>query len=177
MAIFKKLKRIGSGGFGAVFTCTKNNKRTLYAFKELQANADSDAVKRFITEVRILSILDHPNIIKVIGKRLNAAPYFYAMPLYQQSLEDELPSLVGNEDRISLLFDGILDAVEYAHSQGVLHRDLKPLNVLLNMTWIPWYLISDWVVILDSESTRRTYTGQFMEAITILPNNVMTPST
>ena len=105
------------------FRCTKDGKKTLYAFKELQAHVDSDAVKRFITEVRILSILDHPNIVRVIGKRLNSPPYFYVMPLYRGSLEEELPFLKGHETRISTIFTSILDAVEYAHLQGVLHRD------------------------------------------------------
>ena len=51
-------------------------------------------------EVRILSSLDHPNVVKVVGKRLDGASYWYAMPLYTKSLRDEVPSLSGRERRV-----------------------------------------------------------------------------
>ena len=55
---------IGSGGFGEVFLCTSKTDGQLFAKKKLQSGVDSVDVSRFIREVRILSSLDHPNVIK-----------------------------------------------------------------------------------------------------------------
>src|ERR1035437_4115221 len=132
MATWTKKTKIGDGGFGVVYSCNRDGDSVLYALKELQAGSPPEAVERFITEVRILSSLDHPTIVKVHGKRLNSAPQFYVMPLYNRSLDGDLATLAGNETRIQPIFSAILNGVEYAHAQGVIHRDLKPLNVLMN---------------------------------------------
>lgn len=79
----------------------------------------------------MLSELDHPNIVSVIGKRLDSAPYFFVMPRYDCSLEDVLAEMPGDEDRLKRIFGAVLDGIEYAHSEGVLHRDLKPANILI----------------------------------------------
>lgn len=88
MAQFYDVRRLGSGGFGEVWACTSGGVR--YAKKKLTA-IDEDSVARFQREVRILSKLDHPNIVKVVAKRLQTSPYWYVMPLYRRSLESELP--------------------------------------------------------------------------------------
>ena len=162
MATWKRKTKIGDGGFGVVYSCSQDGDSTLYALKELQAGSPPEAVDRFITEVRILSSLDHPNIVKVYGKRLNSTPQFYVMPLYKRSLDSDLATLTGNETRILPIFCAILDGVEYAHAQGVLHRDLKPLNVLMNSECD--VVVSDFGLgrIIDSDSTRKTFTGQSM---------------
>ena len=162
MAKYIDIKNIGSGGFGEVWQCERDADSHIFAKKKLKSGIDDDGVKRFIREVRILSSLDHPNIVKVIGKRLSNDPYFYIMPLYSTSLKKELPSLVGNETRVKLIFSAIIDGIEYAHSEGVIHRDLKPENVLLNSDTD--VVLTDFGLgrILDSESTRHTVTGYGM---------------
>ena len=159
MASFVDHHLLGTGGFGEVWQCKRDGDGKTFAKKKLRDHTDPESVRRFSREVRILSTLDHPNIVRVIATRLNSAPYFYVMPLYQSSLQALLASLVGDEDRIQLIFERILDAVEYSHAQGVIHRDLKPQNVLMN---------SDTDVVLsdfglgrqfDSQSTRQTLTG------------------
>jgi serine/threonine protein kinase len=159
MAQFNDIRRLGSGGFGEVWTCTSNEVR--YAKKKLTAT-DEDSVARFQREVRILSKLDHPNIVKVVAKRLQTSPYWYVMPLYRRSLEAELPALVADEERIKKIFGSILDGVEYAHGEGIIHRDLKPDNVLMNND--DDVVVSDFGLgrILDAESTRRTQSGERM---------------
>jgi eukaryotic-like serine/threonine-protein kinase len=95
-------------------------------------DTDEEVVKRFEREVRIQSKLDHPNIVKVLDKKLTDDARFYVMPLYRGSLVDEFPDIVGYEERLSRIYSSILDAIEHAHTQGAIHRDLKPENVLLN---------------------------------------------
>lgn len=151
-------RKIGSGGFGEVWQCEREEDGTQHAKKKLTV-ADTDAVARFLKEVRILASLNHPNVVRVIGKRLETPPYWYVMPLYDHSLRSELPALIGDDRRIHQVFTTILGAVEYAHSEGIIHRDLKPENVLMNDDTD--LVVSDFGLgrALDSESTRTTVTG------------------
>jgi serine/threonine protein kinase len=162
MAKYIDIKNIGSGGFGEVWQCERDADKHIFAKKKLKPGTDDEGIRRFIREVRILSSLYHPNIVKVIGKRLSNDPYFYIMPLYSTSLKKELPSLIGNDTRIKPIFSAIIDGIEYAHSEGVIHRDLKPENVLLNSDTD--VVVTDFGLsrILDSESTRHTVTGYGM---------------
>jgi serine/threonine protein kinase len=158
MAAYKDIRKIGSGGFGEVWECKRIEDSQHFAKKELKTY-DAEAIKRFAREVRILSSLDHPNIIKIIGKRLQNPPFFYVSPLYQQSLFMAIPDLNQNGDRIYKIFLSVLNGIEYAHSQGVIHRDLKPENVLLNND--DDIVISDFGLgrEFDSPSSRQTQIG------------------
>jgi eukaryotic-like serine/threonine-protein kinase len=107
----------------------------------------------------MLSKLDHPRIMKVIGSRLSTQPLWYVMPLYKRSLVQEFPGIVGDEGRIRAIFGAILEGMQYAHEQGIVHRDLKPGNILLNSD--DDVVVSDFGLgrVLDSLSTRATVTG------------------
>jgi serine/threonine protein kinase len=165
MAKYQNISLIGNGGFGEVYLSKRDSDGQVFAKKILYQYADDEALRRFMREVRILSTLDHPNIVRVVSKRLINAPYFYIMPLYKHSLRAELPALIGDENRIYSIFLALLSALEYAHSQGVLHRDLKPENVLMNSDTD--IVISDFGLgrIIDSESTRQTLTGFSMGTV------------
>lgn len=158
MTIFRDTNSIGSGGFGEVCISVRESDGERFAKKRL-INTDADAVERFAREVRLLSSLDHPNIVKVIAKRLQSDPYFYIMPLYASSLDKLIRNLAGNAPRIESIFSRILAGTAYAHEQGVIHRDLKPQNVLL--TSDTDVVVSDFGLgrQLDSASTRQTMTG------------------
>jgi len=125
----------------------------------LHADADKDSITRFQKEVRILASLDHPNILRVITKRLQAPPFFYVMPLYESTLRQKLPDITKNKSQIVPVFTAILEGVQYAHKEGVIHRDLKPENVLINSDID--IVVSDFGLgrRIDIESTRLTRTG------------------
>ena len=155
---YKKLRKLGSGGFGEVWLAERTSDRRPFAIKYLLDN-DEDSIERFKREVRCLSQLDHPNIVRIVSKGLLTPPYWYAMESYKRSLFEELPGIVGDHDRIFKVFRPILDAIRYAHSEGIIHRDLKPENVLLNSD--SDIVVSDFGLgrVLDSKSTRKTATG------------------
>ena len=159
MAQFVDQGKIGSGGFGEVVRCRRDSDGRFFAKKQLQPGVDLDGVKRFAREVRILSSLDHPNIVRVVARRLETPPYFCVMPLYSRSLRAELPSLVGDQGRIDQIFSSVLDGMEYAHQQGVIHRDLKPENILLNSD--ADVVIADFGLgrVVDADSSRMTQSG------------------
>jgi eukaryotic-like serine/threonine-protein kinase len=153
---------IGSGGFGEVWRCLRDTDNQCFAKKRLAADAGQAETDRFLREVRILSKLDHPNVVRVVATHLDKAPYWYVMPLYGGTLEARLPELRGDERRVRSVFLAILNAVEYAHSEGVIHRDLKCANVLMNSDTD--IAVSDFGLgrIIDSASTRQTSTGYGM---------------
>ncbi len=159
MARFERESRIGSGGFGEVWRCRRVGDNQLYAQKRLKDGADPADVSRFSREVRLLKSMNHPNIVKVIAMRLRAEPYYYVMPLYAHSLHDELASIRGDDSRIDTVFGQVLDAMEYAHAQGCLHRDLKLENILMNDDTD--VVVSDFGLgrNVDAESIRQTMTG------------------
>lgn len=161
MAKYKNLRKIGSGGFGEVWKCKRVQDGHVFAKKVLRTK-DPEAIRRFAREVRILSSLDHPNIVKIRGKRLETPPYFYIMPFYKSSLSDEIPNLSNDEERIIKIFSSILDGIEHAHLQGVIHRDLKPENILMNND--DDIVISDFGLgrQFDAISTRQTLTGDVL---------------
>ncbi|OMD34808.1 serine/threonine-protein kinase [Paenibacillus odorifer] len=137
MAIWSTDERIGEpGGFGEVYKSRRQTMKGVYdeevfAKKKLVDLSES-AVKRFQREVRISKRLNHPRVVKVIASHLSDEPFFYIMPCYKMSMYKMLPKIKGNVKRINIIINGILDGVEYLHSEGVYHRDLKPANILLN---------------------------------------------
>ena len=137
LRIFKK-SSVGAGGQGTVFEAEIEGTGTKVAIKELQVPAtgviDENASKRFLREVRCQSMLTHPNIVKIIAQNHNDTPPWYAMPWAESTLQSKIegaPSAKLPEVEVLEIFTQILDAIEYAHSEGVLHRDLKPANILI----------------------------------------------
>lgn len=156
---YKDLFIRGRGGNGVVRICERASDKARFARKTLLDGVNPKAVTRFREEVRILSKLDHPNIVKVIDSQLVSDPHWFVMPLYRTSLLDEINSVIGNQRRISQIFSAILDGVEYAHDRHVIHRDLKPHNVLMNSD--EDVVVSDFGIgrLMDSQGDRHTRTG------------------
>lgn len=158
MARYIDIEKIDSGGFGIVKKCKRDTDGKIFAKKKLHSQ-DQDSIDRFAREVRIISSLDHPNVVDVIAKKLEDKTSWYVMPLYSHSLRKKISELPGDDDRIQLIFSSILDGVEYAHSQGVMHRDLKPENVLMNND--SDIVISDFGLgrNVDAVTSRKTESG------------------
>jgi serine/threonine protein kinase len=162
VAEYRNKSKVGTGGFADVWYCERTPDGAVFAKKVLFTSATPQMIERFQQEVRILAKLDHPNIIKVTDSQLATPPFWYVMPRYQVSLRDELPRVIGNEARVQKVFGAVLDAVEYAHKEGVIHRDLKPHNVMMNGD--DDVVVTDFGIgrVLDAEGDRFTLTGQRM---------------
>jgi serine/threonine protein kinase/tetratricopeptide (TPR) repeat protein len=135
-------REVGHGGMGTVYEARRADGEFQHrvAIKLIRGGTDRDFVlKRFRNERQILAALDHPNIGRLLGGGTteNGNPYFVmeyieGQPLYQYADRN----LLSIHDRLRL-FTQICDAVHYAHEKLVIHRDLKPTNILVSATGMP----------------------------------------
>ncbi|MDI9977353.1 protein kinase [Rhodococcus sp. IEGM 1307] len=132
---FGNAQEIGRGGFGVVYRCVQNELDRTVAVKILTADLDAENRARFFREQRAMARLTgHPNIVTVlqVGSTDNGRPYI-VMPYHPQgSLEARIrrqgPLALNEALRLGVKIAG---AVESAHRLGILHRDIKPGNILL----------------------------------------------
>lgn len=133
---FYVLSVLGMGGMSVVYKAKNLENKRIIAVKTLrmQALADDMAIKRFKREAQTLTYLNHPNIIRIydFGNSRKGQPFFVMEFLTGKSLSQILKEDdVLTPDRALRIFYKVLDAVEQAHGQGLIHRDLKPGNIML----------------------------------------------
>ena len=129
------IEELGSGGMGSVFLAERadDEYRRRVALKLIRGFPDPASLERLRAERQILADLNHPNIAAMIdggttddGQPYLVMEYIEGVPL-DQWCKEQRPSL----EKRTALFRLICDAVQYAHRNLVIHRDLKPNNVLV----------------------------------------------
>jgi len=133
---YKVLRRIGEGGFGEVFEAAQEHPvRRVVALKVIRPGMDSrEVISRFEAERQALALMDHPHIARVFdaGATTDGRPYFV-----MERVEGESIVAYCDRHRLSIrarlgVFEQVCQAVQHAHSKGVIHRDLKPGNILVS---------------------------------------------
>jgi serine/threonine protein kinase/WD40 repeat protein len=134
---YRLMEQIGEGGFGLVFVAEQQAPvRRKVALKVIKPGMDTrDVIARFEAERQALALMDHPNIAKVLdaGATESGRPYFVmelvkGIPLTDYCDRNQLTP----RERLGL-FVGVCQAVQHAHTKGVIHRDLKPSNILVTL--------------------------------------------
>ncbi len=142
---YEILEQIGCGGMGVIYRARQRHSRRIVAVKRvLSYRADSHgALQRFRREAQAVASLDHPNILPIyeVSESEDGLPFFSMKLAEKGSLREHLASLRDEPRKCVQLMAKVARAVEYAHSRGVLHRDIKPGNILLNDRGEP--LVSD----------------------------------
>jgi serine/threonine protein kinase len=149
---------LGEGGMGAVYEGIRDDDqfRQRVAIKVLRLGARSESVvRRFLQERRILAELDHPNIARLFdgGTAADGSPYIVmeridGEPLIQYAKSRNLTI----RQRLEL-FRQVANAVQYAHQKLIVHRDIKPGNILVNSNGVPKLLDFGIAKLLDNEET------------------------
>lgn len=128
---YKILEQIGSGGMGVIYKALQPSLSRAVAIKMLH-NVRHDR-RRFQMEAEAAARLDHPNIVTILDVGEHEGNPYFTMPFIDG---DDLSKIVQREKlaprRASKIAATIADAVHYAHQRGILHRDLKPGNILLD---------------------------------------------
>jgi len=132
---YETLSVLGSGGMAVVYKARDPAADRLVALKVLALRLATDAefVARFEREVKATSALSHPNIVASFGAGSDNGRPYLAMEYVEGETLGELLERQGplSERRALELAHALAGALGYAHSQGVIHRDVKPDNVLL----------------------------------------------
>ena len=165
---FKILEVLGEGGMGIVYLAEQREPvRRRVALKVIKPGMDSKAViARFEAERQALAMMDHPNIAKIFdaGTTPDGRPYFVMEHVKGEPITTYADRhLLTTKERLEL-FIQVCQAVQHAHSKTVIHRDIKPTNVLVAVTGdAPTPKVIDFGVAKATEhvlTTQTLYTQQ-----------------
>jgi eukaryotic-like serine/threonine-protein kinase len=140
---YRTLGVLGTGGMGVVERAEDLDIGRAVAIKRLLPEASHDlGVARFVSEIRIVGSLDHPNVVPIHDVGVDAdGRYFFVMKYVEgQTLADIIDRLAAGDlaahafwsfERRAELMIAVLQALDYAHERGIIHRDIKPENIMV----------------------------------------------
>jgi eukaryotic-like serine/threonine-protein kinase len=165
---------IGEGGMGVVYQAEQENPRRTVALKVIRPGIESqETLRRFQYEGQILAWLQHPGIAQIheagtADTGLGPQPFFAMEYIEGQGLTKYAEEhRLGIRERLELMTK-VCDAVHHAHQKGVIHRDLKPGNILVNASGQPKILDFGVARATDSDikaTTIQTAVGQLVGTI------------
>jgi predicted Ser/Thr protein kinase len=168
---------IGRGGMGVVYLATQTFPERKVALKVLSPDLASDPAfrERFVRESNAAASTEHPNIVPIYGAGESDGELYLAMRYVEGT---DLRSLLEREgplvpERAARICADIADALEAAHERGLIHRDVKPGNVLIDARDHA-YLTDFGLIRRTKVDTGITKTGQFMGTIDyVAPEQIM----
>lgn len=159
---------IAEGGMGEVYLAQDEQLKRKVALKLIKGHATRDILRRFHSERQILANLRHPNIAQLYeaGATVNGLPYFVMEYVEGRPINDYV-----SEQNLSLndrlrLFRTVCSAVSYAHQNLVIHRDLKPGNILVTPDGEPKLLDFGIAKLLQTDTPQEDATATMFRALT-----------
>ncbi|NLW18679.1 MAG: SUMF1/EgtB/PvdO family nonheme iron enzyme [Candidatus Cloacimonetes bacterium] len=163
LGIFTIIRQIGAGGMSEVYLVRDNLDR-LFALKTMSSKRSYDPSfrQRFEQEARIMASLSHPNIVQLHSYFEEEGRFCLVMEYVEGGSLRELSRKIGPipEKRALNILKQIAEALSYAHSKGIIHRDVKPSNILLDAN--DNVKVMDFGIARMTESPGLTKTGSQM---------------
>ncbi len=164
--------KLGQGAFGVVYRAHDPAMQRDVAIKMLNANAlkSQKYLDRFLREARVVGQMLHGNIVPVyqLGQ-LGADHYIVSAFIPGRPLADAIPEKGMDPAAAVRLVVQLLEALAYAHERGVLHRDVKPANAMLDDKGTLYLMDFGLAGLLDQEGTRMTQDGTVMGTPAYMP--------
>jgi WD40 repeat protein/predicted Ser/Thr protein kinase len=164
-------RELARGGMGIVFLARQTSLNRAVALKMILAGrlANESDVRRFYTEAEAAANLDHPGIVPIYEVGQHEGQHYFSMGFVEgQSLAQRLADGPLPPRDAAVLVAKVAEAIEYAHSRGVIHRDLKPANILVDRQGQP--RVTDFGLAKSLQSDGRlTGSGQIMGTPSYMP--------
>ena len=161
-------KVIGRGGMGIVYLARDRRLERLVAIKSLPPSVatDESVRQRFLRETRMAGAMSHPNIVPIHGADDIDGHAFFVMALVDG---DSLAARIRAEGRlepveVARILRDVASALDHAHNQGIIHRDIKAENILLEHT-SGRALVTDFGIARLAEAAPLTATGQILGTV------------
>jgi len=161
---YERLELAGQGGMGVVYKAWHRRLHRVEAVKLIRMGrlADPQELARFRQEAEAAATLDHPNIVPVYGAgEVDGQPYLAMKWVDGGSLATRMAEFCGSHAASARLVAQLARAVQYAHEHGILHRDLKPGNILLDQQDQPYvtdFGLAKYVAIQEGSASSESLT-------------------
>lgn len=132
---YQAQRLIGKGGMSSVYLCldTQTNKRVAVKMFDQRGATSDKLLRRFEQEIVALQQVSHPYIVPLLDYHLDAQQSYLVMPYFESgSVSDRLAQTLYSPQESATLLTQVAFALDYAHSQGYFHTDLKASNLLLD---------------------------------------------
>jgi serine/threonine protein kinase len=179
---YRVLRMVGEGGMGSVYEAEQDHPRRAVALKVIRPGLTSpELLRRFERESQALGRLQHPGIAQIYeagtaDTGFGPQPYFAMEFILGQTLKEHVTAhQLQTRQRLELVAR-ICDAVQHAHERGLIHRDLKPGNILVDPTGQPKILDFGVARLTDghAQATQQTDVGQLVGTLAYMsPEQVL----
>lgn len=159
---FAFLSVLGQGAAGTVYEVMNLHLNRKEALKVLADTQPEDFSTRFSHEAKVSAAMDHPNIVKIYEFEQERGSFWYSMQYVEGPSLAQIMAGRKDLDELAMarLAVPLLDALDYSHKHGVVHRDIKPGNILLNEAGRPF--LTDFGIAKTTDNLVKTRTGTML---------------